>query len=451
MEIENIKSKKSLYDFLMNHSYGSTSYFIENYFKKIFPFFYKEIIEYHNLHYTIEFKFSQKIYNYIFDISSLPHCIECGNEVGFRTFNKGYGKYCSHNCSYSSKEKHKLISQSHKSRTKEDIEKSNKKREKTCLEMYNSTNVSKSNVVRKKLKEISNNRTEEEKQQSIEKLRNTWKNKTQEELDELVKRRNETNSHKTQEEKDESYRKSIITRIKNCGSLEESYRLGVEKGKKTNNERYGVDNTFQISSVINHTKERNDLYRKEHFKDIIEYIKESDTYICKCMDEKCNLCSCKIFSITTHNYFNRKRCGYADKDICVIKNPIGEYRGRSLLQDDIYEYVKSIYCGKILYNDKSVLKSDCSQKIELDIFIPDLNLAFEVNGDYWHMNPMFYCETDYNEKEGLYAKDIWKRDEFKESICKNMGIELHTIWENDWKNNRDVVQEIINDIIWRKM
>ena len=48
----------------------------------------------------------------------------------------------------------------------------------------------------------------------------------------------------------------------------------------------------------------------------------------------------KIYTITTRNYLNRVRYGYDIKDICTIKNPIGEYKGRSKLQENIFEIYK---------------------------------------------------------------------------------------------------------------
>lgn len=157
------------------------------------------------------------------------------------------------------------------------------------------------------------------------------------------------------------------------------------------------------------------------------------------------MCNAKIFSISVKNYLNRRNQGYDIKDICTIKNPIGEYRGKSKLQDNIYEYVKGIYNGKILYNDKNILKTDCGKKIELDMYFPEINVAIEVNGDFWHMNPRFYNETDYNEKMGEYAKEIWERDEVKENVCKKLNIKLYTIWEYDWNtNNKEVKQRIEN-------
>lgn len=447
MEICDVYDKNDLNCFLINNNNGSNSYFKESYFKKIFPEFYKNIVEYHNKYYDEDFIFSQKIYNYIFDIKEIPHCPMCNNYVDFNTFKYGYAKYCSYKCAYSSSDRKKQISKTHKSKTGDEIKESNKKREETCLRKYNATCVLKSEYFKEKYAKIIANKSEEEKQQFRDKIRKTWNNKTKEELEIIKNKRKKTNALKTKEDWEKIYQKTIDTRVKKYGSLEEYYKISLNKIKRTNNERYGVDNFFQTDIVLNINQERWDKYRKETFIDVIEYVKESGVYICKCMDKNCNLCNVKIFSISVGNYLNRRNQGYNIEDICTIKNPIGEYRGKSKLQDNIYEYVKSIYDGEILYNDKHTLKTDCGKKIELDIYFPKINVAIEVNGDFWHMNPKIYKETDYNEKMGEYAKEIWERDIIKENVCKKLNIKLYTIWEYDWNTNKQDVKQKIKDIL----
>ena len=447
MEYTDVTNKNDLYHFLIEQNHGSNSLFKESFFKKKFLEFYDKIIEYHKQHYTEEFKFSQKIYNYIFDITTIPICKMCNNIVAFNGFSAGYNKYCSYKCTWLSSERSSTISNTHKNKSKEEIKSANSKREKTCLLKYGVTHVAKDKSAQQKAQETRENRTDEEKEIIRNKCRNTWRKKTDKEIQEIARKRNETNSKKTIEEKEKSYKKSIETRIKNCGSLEESYKRSVEKNKNTCYERYGVENVFQTNAVIEKTKSRWNNYRKEHFKDVIEYIEDTETYICKCCDENCNLCKEKKFSITVRNYLNRKGYDFADEDICTIKNPIGEYRGKSKLQDDIYDYIKTIYDGKIIYNVKNILDTDYKHRVELDIFVPDIKIAFEINGDFWHMNPLFYSETDINSKTHKTAKETWEYDNNKKLLCEKLGIIVYTIWENDWKTNQEQEKQRIKNIL----
>lgn len=447
MEIIDVKTKDDLKIFLLENN-NVSNFFKEGYFKKVFPDFYNNIIDFYLCYLNCEIKFSQKIYHYIYDLKEMPKCIVCGNEVfGFKSFRSGYCKCCSIECSGKSPSRRGKISKSHLNRNIVDIEVSNKKREETCLKKYNTTNVSKTDEVKTKIHYSHLNRTEEEKELTTKKLQDAWFSKSQEEIDCILEKRRVTNSKKTDEEKRKIYEKNLQTKIRKYGSLEDAYEIIFNKQKETLNKKYGVDNYFQMDSVIEISKKRWDKYRQENFENVIEYIKETDTYICKCCDETCDLCKNKVYTITTHNYLNRIRYGYDIKDICTIKNPIGEYKGRSKLQEDIFEYIKTIYDGVVIFNCRDLLINGCGKKIEIDIFIPDKNIAFEVNGDFWHMNPKIYDKNDFNDKTGETAKEIWDRDKYKKQVCESMSISYNVIWEYDWKNNNEYIKEKIKNIL----
>ena len=64
---------------------------------------------------------------------------------------------------------------------------------------------------------------------------------------------------------------------------------------------------------------------------------------------------------------------------------------------------------------------------ELDIYLPELNLAFEFNGLYWH-NELF--------KDKKYHLD-------KTNNCLKKNIKLIHIWEDDWDNKKSIIKSII--------
>ena len=448
MEIVDVRSKEDLKKFLLMSNNGSNNFFKEGYFKKVFPDFYNKIMDFHLSNFNCELKFTQKIYHYLHDMKELPKCIVCGKDIhGFKSFKSGYCSCCSIECSGKSSSRKNKISKSHLNRNIIDIEISNKKREDTCLKKYNTTNVSKTDEVKSKIHYSLSNRTEEEKELTTKKLQDAWFSKPQEEIDCILEKRRITNSKKTDEEKRKIYEKNLQTKIRKYGTLEDAYEIIFNKQKETLNKKYGVDNFFQMDSVIEISKKRWDKYRQEKFENVMEYIKETDTYICKCCDENCNLCKNKTYTITTHNYLNRIRYGYDIKDICTIKNPIGEYKGISKLQEHIFEYIKTIYDGVVIFNCRDLLINECGKKIEIDIFIPEKNIAFEVNGDFWHMNPKIYGENDFNDKLNETAKEIWDRDEYKKQVCESMNISYNVIWEYDWKNNNEYIKEKIKNIL----
>jgi hypothetical protein len=90
-------------------------------------------------------------------------------------------------------------------------------------------------------------------------------------------------------------------------------------------------------------------------------------------------------------------------------------------EKEIYEYVKQIYSGTVIPNDKTqIIKEKTGNYLELDIWIPELNKAIEYNGEYWHN-----------------LKRVRNNDFLKQQRCKELGIDLLVIKEKDWQKNKN--------------
>jgi len=69
-----------------------------------------------------------------------------------------------------------------------------------------------------------------------------------------------------------------------------------------------------------------------------------------------------------------------------------------------------------------------------------LNIIIEVNGDYWHANPLLYDDDNtikYFKMGEVFPSTIWEKDKLKENTAKENGFKFITIWENDIKNLND--------------
>ena len=65
--------------------------------------------------------------------------------------------------------------------------------------------------------------------------------------------------------------------------------------------------------------------------------------------------------------------------------------------------------------------------MELDIYIPEKKIAIEFNGVYWHSSEFKSPKYHFNK--------------FKK--CLDAGIQLITIWEDQWRNKKEICKEII--------
>ena len=96
--------------------------------------------------------------------------------------------------------------------------------------------------------------------------------------------------------------------------------------------------------------------------------------------------------------------------------------------------------NKILFN----LGFDCkAQKCLHDKndkrYIYDIvckTFLIEFNGDYWHCNPMKYKSDFFNKSKKMTAQQIWDNDKTKIEVAELQGFKVLTIWESDWKINK---------------
>lgn len=93
-------------------------------------------------------------------------------------------------------------------------------------------------------------------------------------------------------------------------------------------------------------------------------------------------------------------------------------------EKELCNFIKSIYFREVLENTRKFIGGK-----ELDIYLPELKLAFEYNGEYWH--------KIHEEKEPGYHKN-------KQKACEENGVKLIEIWENDWKKNNQQIKDLIS-------
>lgn len=103
--------------------------------------------------------------------------------------------------------------------------------------------------------------------------------------------------------------------------------------------------------------------------------------------------------------------------------------GTSQGEQELVEYIKSIYTGEILYNNREVLNGK-----ELDIYLPNRNLALEYNGAFWH------SESTLRNKAETYHLD-------KTSLAEGQGIQLLHVNEDEWFIKQDIVKSRISSVL----
>lgn len=141
------------------------------------------------------------------------------------------------------------------------------------------------------------------------------------------------------------------------------------KSKKINLEKWGVDNPSKNDSIKE--KIKNSLGKTLNSKIIsgvngVLSISEDKFYQINCVNCK------QDFSINRILFYERRE---TKTEICTICNPVDKHQSGKEIK--LYNFIKSIYDGKIIQNYRLRNK-------ELDVFLPEIKTGFELNVVHWH-------------------------------------------------------------------
>lgn len=188
-----------------------------------------------------------------------------------------------------------------------------------------------------------------------------------------------------------------------------------QKCKETNLEKYGVSAAFNNQLAKDNRLENNWIRRLNALKDIVIFNSDQVKDI---FDNKywwtCKKCS--------HIFESNLSDGNIPR--CKVCYPVNS--NSSNMEKDLISFIQSLYNGNILLNDRKIIAP-----LEIDIFIPELKLAIEFNGLFWH--------SDLSGKSKNYHKD-------KTELCEKQGIKLIHIFENEWVLKQDIVKSRLSSL-----
>lgn len=148
----------------------------------------------------------------------------------------------------------------------------------------------------------------------------------------------------------------------------------------------------------------------------------------------------KQAAYNTQNIYRNKKCFCSRKCVSIWIAKNGDTT-RSKLERWIEEQLTILYPALIIkYNDRETLNG-----LELDIFIPSLSLAFELNGIY-HYEPIYG-------EEKLAVRKGFDKVKFQDCIAKNIALCVIDISKvKRLKPERDKIYvDIISNLIEEKL
>lgn len=93
--------------------------------------------------------------------------------------------------------------------------------------------------------------------------------------------------------------------------------------------------------------------------------------------------------------------------------------------NEVIEFIESLGI-QVEKNNRSILDGK-----EIDIYIPTKQLAIEYNGLFWH--------SEYSKNKNYHLN--------KTIICKQQGITLYHLWEDDWIFKKDIWKSKIKNVL----
>lgn len=95
-------------------------------------------------------------------------------------------------------------------------------------------------------------------------------------------------------------------------------------------------------------------------------------------------------------------------------------KNSSSFEDEVVNFLTEIYDGPVVRNSRKIIPPK-----EIDIFLPELELAIECNGAYWH--------SEHQGRDKKHHID-------KTNLCSAENIQLIHLWDYVWKNNTELVK-----------
>jgi len=183
------------------------------------------------------------------------------------------------------------------------------------------------------------------------------------------------------------------------------YAFNTEKQKQTMKERYGNEVPWKSKIIIEKIEQTN--LERYGVKNVFDSLEIREKIKQTCLERYGN----EIFM---------KSDRYREKIKELEKEPY------SLAEKEVVEYIQSLGIENIIENTYSIISP-----LELDIYLPDYNVAIEYDGLYWHSD--LYKEPDFHIR--------------KTEMCEFKGIRLIHVFENEWVNNREWVQSQIKQVL----
>jgi G:T-mismatch repair DNA endonuclease (very short patch repair protein) len=130
----------------------------------------------------------------------------------------------------------------------------------------------------------------------------------------------------------------------------------------------------------------------------------------------------------------------------AIRNSTGGVNGSRISSIHRLVYNTLLSYGISVINEYNIPNT----KYWYDILVVGTNKIIEVNGDFYHANPIKYVSTDilhFRRDDAHLASDLWNKDKVKNGTAKQLGFDVLVVWECDIRTQfESTIDTILNFI-----
>ena len=341
--------------------------------------------------------FTQKLYNYINNIITIPLCVVCNNVTRFDSIYIGYNKTCCRKCA--------------------------------CILKYGVDNPMKVNNIKDKCVDTNTRLYGGIGTGSLQtrlKIFDSYKEKTG--FNHPSQNPNNMVDYKEKTGFNHPFSNPLV--------IENNHKLffkkyGVDHGSKvseikqkmTDSRNKNIIKTFEKIKETRHKNVYNDL--KEYYKDRYTLLFDENEYNGVRNDLE------DVYDMSYKRYpFKCNKCDTIFDDFFItkrdIKCPKCYPRGFNF-ENNFYTFLER-YNLDIIKHDRKIIKP-----LELDVVIPNKNIAIEINGLYWHSENSNGVPKNYHLN--------------KTKLCEKVGIKLIHIFEDELLEQEKIVKNRLKHIL----
>ena len=157
----------------------------------------------------------------------------------------------------------------------------------------------------------------------------------------------------------------------------------------------------------------------------------------------------KVFNERQEKWINTLNSKTEDEKIEINRKKLFNNSGYSRVSQNLFWRVYDYFQLNDIWFEElnsEIIRYDKKNKRHYKYDYVDFSKkkCIEFNGDYWHCNPKKYDKNYFNKKKGKYAWELWEYDDKKLELLRNFGYNLEVVWEDDYKSDKTIINNIIN-------